>query len=74
MCNKFIVQGRSVLLNFDLIDSHGGHFRDDDSSQGVCHRQISVSQLELDRVAVNVQDLDLWTQSHVFVIEVWVAN
>ena len=54
-----VVQRRDVLLDLDLIDGHGWHLGDDDSTERICDRQISVEQLELDGRLIDVQNVDL---------------
>jgi len=55
--DELIMEGARVLLDLNKIESHSGDFRNDDPSQSVCHRQVSVQQLKLDHVARELQDL-----------------
>ena len=40
--DELIMEGARVLLHLNKIESHSGDFRNDDPSQSVCHRQVSV--------------------------------
>jgi hypothetical protein len=47
MRDEFIVERGGVFLNLNDIDRHGGHFRDNDSAEGVRNMKFSVAKLEL---------------------------